>query len=80
MTRQAPAFQDTFSTRQRLLANPPQALLRRNHIKLIRHGSYSYADDLDAATHDCLVQHDEKPKPIRWIEIAEDNRPPSPPH
>ena len=38
----------------------------------IRRGSYSSVDDLEAAIHDYLAQHNEKPKPFKWTKTAED--------
>ena len=38
----------------------------------IRRGSYSSVDDLEAAIHDYLAQHNETPKPFKWTKTAED--------
>ena len=38
----------------------------------IRRGSYTSVDDLEAAIHDYLAQHNEKPKPFKWTKTAED--------
>ena len=38
----------------------------------IRRGSYSSVDDLKAAIHDYLAQHNEKPKTFKWTKTAED--------
>ena len=38
----------------------------------IRHGSYSSADDPEAAIHDDLAQHTERPKPFKRSKTAED--------
>ncbi len=38
----------------------------------IRRGSYSSVDDLEAAIHDYLAQHNERPKPFKWTKTAED--------
>jgi transposase len=37
----------------------------------IRRGSYSSVDDLEAAIHDYLAQHNETPKPFQWTKTAE---------
>ncbi len=37
----------------------------------IRRGSFSSADDLEAAVYDYLAQHNGKPKPFRWTKSAE---------
>ena len=38
----------------------------------IRRGSYSSVDELEAAIYDYLAQHNEKPKPFKWMKTAED--------
>jgi transposase len=38
----------------------------------IRRGSYSSVDDLEAAIHEYLARHNERPKPFRWTKSAED--------
>jgi hypothetical protein len=38
----------------------------------IRRGSYSSVDDLEAAIHDYLAQHNQAPKPFRWTKTAEE--------
>ena len=38
----------------------------------IRRGSYSSVDDLEAAIHDYLAQHNEQPKPFKWTKTAAD--------
>jgi len=38
----------------------------------ILRGGCSSVDDLEAAIHDCLAQHNGKPKPFKWTKTAED--------
>lgn len=40
--------------------------------KRIRRGSYTSVGDLEAASYDCLGQHNTKPKPFTRTKTAED--------
>jgi transposase len=40
--------------------------------RLIRRGSYSSVNDLEAAIYDYPAHHNEKPKPFKWTKTAED--------
>lgn len=67
-----PRFQLHFTPTSASWLNLVERFFAEITSKRIRRGSYSSVDDLEAAIHDYLAQHNETPRPFKWTKTAED--------
>jgi transposase len=67
-----PRFKLHFTPTSASWLNLVERFFAKITTRRIRRGSYSSVDDLKTAIYDYLAQHNEKPKPFRWTQTAED--------
>jgi len=67
-----PRFKPHFTPTSASWLNLVEQFFAEITSRRIRRGSYSSVDDLEPAIYAYLAQHNEKPKPFKWIKTAKD--------